>query len=300
MKPFPFALLLLLAASAVHAQDKPLQLDAKTQTRLQLRVAPIQAAHSSDSVTGFASVVDQTPLLTILSELATAQSAYNASQVEATRTQALAKDATVATKVAEAAVAAAHADQARVTLLQQRLALEWGTYFSNLSDQALRQLGGDLASGRAALVRIDTPSGQGLKGARSATLDLGALGSVEARVLGIARTADQRLQSPGLMSLVTGPNAAYLSNGLTMKATLYNGGGSSGLLIPNAALLRSGGKIYAFVKTGPQAFVQRPVTATKVTPDGLIVGDGFQPGEQVVVQGASALLTAATSTLAGE
>jgi hypothetical protein len=298
------ALILMLAAASAplhaHAQEKPLQIDAKTQARLQIRVAPIQSAHSSDQVSAFATVVDPTPLLTLLSDLVTTQSAYNASQAEATRSQALAKDASLSVKAAEAAVAQARGDQARVTLLKQRLGLEWGAYFSGLSDTALRQLGSNLSAGKAALVRIDTPSGQGLKGAQSATLDLGAIGSVEARVLGVARTADARLQSPGLMTLVSGANALYLGNGLTLKASLYSGGTTSGLLIPGNALLRNGGKVYAYVKTGPQTFTQRLVTPARITPDGLIVSQGFSAGEQVVVQGALALLTAATSTPAGE
>ena len=294
------ALIFMLAASCAHAQDKPLQLDGKTQSRLQLRVAPIQTAHSADQVNAFATVVDQTPLLTLLSDLATAQSTYNASQAEATRTQALAKDASVSTKAAEAAQAQARGDQAKVILLKQRLGLEWGAYFSGLSDTALRHLGTDLSTGKAALVRIDTPSGQGLKGARSASLDLGAIGSAEAHVLGVARTADMRLQSPGLMTMVRGDNAAYLGTGLTMKAALYSGGSTEGLLIPNAALLRNGGKVYAYVKTGAQIFERRVITPVRVTPDGLIVNSGFTAGEQVVVQGASALLTASISTPAGE
>lgn len=293
-------LALMLAASPVFAQDKPLQLDARTQTHLQLRIAPLQAAHSSDSVSAFATVVDPTPLLTLLSDLATAQSVYGASQAEATRTQNLAKDASMSAKAAETAASLARADQAKVTLLRQRIGLEWGAYFAGLSDTGLRQLGNDLVAGRAALVRVDTPSGKGVKGAKTATLDLGAIGSVEARVLGIARTADQRLQSPGLMTLVTGPDAAYLGTGLTLKASLYSGGGTNGLLIPNNALLRQGGRVYAYVKTGPQAFSRRAVTPARVTPDGVIVSDGFSPGDQVVVQGASALLTAETSTPAGE
>lgn len=295
------ALILALAAGTAHAgDDKPLQLDARTQTRLQLRVAPIRAAQSSNSVSAFAAVVDTTPLLTLLSDLATAQSAFNASQAEATRTQTLAKDDTVSQKTADAALAQARGDQARVTLLKQRLGLEWGTWFSSQTDVALRQLGSDLSTGKAALVRVDTPSGQGLRGAQTAGLDLGAIGSVDARVLGIARTADARLQSPGLITMVTGPNAAYLSNGLTMKASLYGGGATSGLLVPNGALLRQDGRVYAYVKTGAQTFDRRVVVPVRVVPDGLIVGDGFAAGEQVVVQGASALLTAATSKPADE
>ena len=74
--PSAATLILMLAATGAplnaHAQDKSLQLDARTQARLQLRIAPLTTAHSSDQVSAFATVVDPTPLLTLLSDLATA------------------------------------------------------------------------------------------------------------------------------------------------------------------------------------------------------------------------------------
>jgi hypothetical protein len=257
-------------------------------------------AQSADAVNGFATVMDPAPLLQLLSDIDAAKAALTASSAEATRTQALAKDATVSSKTAEAARAQAQADQAKLNLLKQRLGMEWGPYFAGLSDTALSQLAHDIAASQAALVRVDTPSGQGLKTAATATLDLGALGSAQARVAGVARTADQRLQSPGLITIVTGSQAAYLSNGLTMNAKLYSGGSAGGLLIPNAALLRQDGHVYAYVRIAATSFARREVVRTKVTLEGLIVQDGFQPGDAVVVQGASALLAAETPKPAGD
>ncbi len=272
----------------------PVRLDVATQTRLQIRTAPIEAAHASAATDGFATVQDPSPLLQLLGDLTTAEAAATASQAEAVRTAALARDATVSAKTAEAAKAQALADQARAAVLKQRLAVEWGAAFARLSDADLGALAHDLAMAQAAIVRIDTPSGAGLNTARSAVLDMGPLGSANARVLGIARTADARLQSPGLITIVTGGQAAYLSAGLAIKAKLYGGGVSDGLLIPNAALLRSGGQIYAWVKSGPVAFDKRVVRSVRITADGLIVQGGFRPGDSVVVQGASALLAAET------
>lgn len=294
-----FLLCAVLAGPALAAPPA-LRLDAATQTRLQIRTAPLSAAQSADAFAAFATVIDPAPLLQLLSDIDAAKAALTASSAEAARTQTLARDATVSTKVAEAARAQAQADQARLKLLKQRLGMEWGPYFAGLSDTALAQLSHDIAASRAALVRIDTPSGQGLKTAATATLDLGALGSAEARVAGVARTADQRLQSPGLITIVTGAQATYLSNGLTMNAKLYSGGSAGGVLIPNAALLRQDGRVYAYVRIAPTSFAKREVVRTRVTPEGLIVQDGFKPGEAVVVQGASALLAAETPKPAGE
>ncbi len=282
---------LLLAVPAV-AFAGPLHLDAATQTRLQIRTAPIEAAHASAAVDGFATVQDPSPLLQLLGDLKAAEAAAAASQAEAVRTATLSKDATVAVKTAEAAKAQGLADQAKVAVLKQRLGVEWGAAFVRLSDTDLSALAHDLSMAEAAIVRIDTPSGAGLNTARNAILDLGPLGSANARVLGVARTADARLQSPGLITLVTGQQAAYLSTGLAVKAKLYGGGASDGWLVPNAALIRSGGQVFAFVKTGPLTFDKRVVARVRVAADGLVVQSGFRTGDAVVVQGGAALLAA--------
>jgi len=291
------AILLMAPALAMAA---PVRLDGATQARLQIRTAPVEAAHASSAVDGFATVQDPSPLLQLLGDLKTAEAAATASQAEAIRTAALATDATVSARTAEAAKAQSAADQAKVSVLKQRLAVEWSAAFARLSDADLAALAHDLAMAEAAIVRVDTPSGAGLNTARSAVLDLGPLGSANARVLGVARTADARLQSPGLITIVTGGQAAYLSTGLAIKARLYGGAASNGLLIPNAALLRSGGQVYAWVKTGPAVFDKRVVHSVRVTADGLIVQDGFRAGDAVIVQGASALLAAETQNAAGK
>ena len=297
------ALLLLCAAliaTPALADPSRVVLDAAAQSRLQLRTVRIEAAHSADATSGFATVMDTTGLLQLLSDYDAARAALAASSAESARAATLAKDATVSSKVAEAARAQAIADQAKLTLLKQRLGLEWSPYFAGLSDSALSQLGHDIAMGQAALVRIDTPSGKGLKSAATGAIDLGALGSVQARVVGIARTADARLQSPGVVAIVTGSQAAYLGTGLTLGARLYAGSGTDGLLIPNGALLRQDGRVFAYVRVGATLFVKRPVTPVRVVPEGLIVSDGFRTGDTIVVQGASALLAAENAKPAGD
>jgi hypothetical protein len=277
----------------------PLRLDTATQGRLQIRTAPVEAAHASAAVDGFATVQDPSPLIQLLGDLKAAEAAATASQAEAARTAALSKDATVAVKTAEAAKAQSLADEAKAAALKQRLAVEWGAAFARLSDTDLAALAHDLAMAEAAIVRVDTPSGIGLNTAKSAILDLGPLGSANARVLGLARTADARLQSPGLITIVTGTQAAYLSTGLAVKARLYGGGSSDGLLIPNAALVRANGQVFAYVKTGPVTFDKRVVARVRVAGDGLVVQSGFRAGDAVVVQGAAALLAAETAPPAG-
>ncbi len=289
---FPLLLCGAGLAFGACAETPAVKLDVATLARLQIRTAQLQAAHGDDTIPGFATVMDTSTFLQLLSDYGAAKAALAASQAEANRTAILAKDATVSAKVAEAAKAQAVADQTKVTLLRQRLGFEWGPYFAGLSDASLTQLAHDIAAGQAAVIRVDTPSGKGQRGATSVAIDLAAFGSVQARVVGVARTADQKLQSPGVVAIVTGSQAAYLGNGLTLTATLYGGGATAGILVPNGALLRKSGHVYAYVRTAPQTFVRREVVPLRVVADGLVTNQGFRIGDTVAIRGASALLAA--------
>jgi len=285
---------LLLIVMAAPAAAGPIQLDPVVQTRLQIRTAPLRAAHVTASQgSGFARVLDPSPLLALIGDTDAAAASAQASAAEAARTSALVKDNTVSAKTNEANQAQARTDAAKLLQLKQRLSLEWGPWFGALSGSALHQLGADLTAAHAAVVRIDAPAGAGIKGASQAVLDFGALGQVSAKIVGVARTADQKLQSPGLIAIVAGPDAAYLSSGLTATTQLSAGGDGDGVLIPNNALLRDDGQVFAFVKTGAKSFDKRPVRPAHLSAQGIVVVSGFRVGEAVVVQGAQALSAAA-------
>ena len=297
----PFCLLLM----ATPALAEPVLIDPAVQARLQIRTAPLQAVHGTAvAATGFARVLDPAPLLALLSDTDAAAATAQASAAEAARTAGLVKDATVSAKANEAAQAQARTDAAKLTQLKQRLSLEWGPYFAALPAPALQELGADLTQAKAAIVRIDAPAGAGIKGASQAQLDFGALGQVTAKVVGVARTADLKLQSPGLIAIVTGPDAAYLSAGLTATTQLFGATGADGVLIPNSALLRQDGQVFAFVKTGVKGFDKRVVHPAHLTAQGIVVTSGapgsFHAGEIVVVQGAQALSAASAPKSGGD
>ncbi len=310
MKSALALLFLCLAGFALPAAADPVLVDPAVQARLQIRTAPLRAVHAAAaSATGFARVLDPAPLLALIGDTDAAAATAQASAAEAARTAALAKDATVSAKTDEAAQAQARTDAAKLTQLKQRLSLEWGPYFSALPAPALHQLGADLTAAKAAIVRIDVPAGAGIRGASQATLDFGALGQVQVKIAGVARMADLKLQSPGLIAIVAGQDAAYLSSGLTATAQLFGSGGregeeGDGILIPNTALLRQDGQIFAFVKTGVKGFDKRVVHPAHLTAQGIVVTSGapggFHAGEMVVVQGAQALSAASAPKSGGD
>ena len=147
-----------------------------------------------------------------------------------------------------------------------------------------------LASGRAALVRIDSSGGVGQASLTTAALDLGVLGTVTARILGPARTADPRLQSPGLIALVSGSRASLLSSGLSVPVRL-GGAARSGVLVPSSAILRVEGATWVYVQSGND-LVRRRLNGMTPVAGGLFVTGGLRAGERIATHGAAALYAA--------
>jgi hypothetical protein len=294
------AVALVLTAQAALAQAQGavvLKIDAATQRRLGVVTAPLTAARRSGVVTGFARALDPVPLATLDSDIATAASAAAASQAEATRTRALnAADQTVSKQVAEAAQATARADAAKLQLLRRRVGLEWGPALAN--DARRSRLVADIAAGRAALIRVDSAQGlANLKG--SVAIDLGSVGTAYAVILGPTRVGDPRLQSTGVLALVSGAQAVHFGVGTTAPASIALGAGVEGVVLPRAALLRTAGQTFVYIRKDAGSFERRPVTGGIPDPQGLFAPRGFRPGETVAVAGASQLFAAEKPSVEG-
>jgi hypothetical protein len=283
-------------AEADDAAAKPVKLAAETQRKLGLATEPLIAAHRAASLSGYVRVLDPGPLAQLDSDIQAAAAAAEASAAEAARAKALNADGqALSAKALEAAQAQAGGDAARLALLRRRVGLEWGGGLARLSAKQRDALLTEIAAGKAALIRIDTAGGVGLAGLRDMDIDLGPLGSVHAAVLGGARAADAHLMSPGLIAKAAGPNARLLSVGLAAPVTLTASAAATGVLAPRAALIRSNGKTWVYVRTSADTFQRREVADGRVEPDGLFAPAGFKPGEAVVTQGAAALFAAETN-----
>ena len=296
------ALAALMAGPALaETEVKPVKLAVEIQHKLGLAVQPLAAAVRVATLSGYAKVLDPSPLAQLDSDIQTAAAAASASAAEAARSKALnADDQAVSVKALQAAESQARGDASKLALLRRRLGLEWGAGIAKMSDRQREALIGDLAAGRAALVRIDTSTGQGQAGLRTVDIDFGPLGVFHGTVLGSARAADARLMSPGLIARVGGKNAGLLSNGLSAPVTLTASGPVKGVVAPRAALLRSGGETWVYVRTAEESFVRKPVEGGRPERDGLFTSIGLKPGEQVVTAGAAQLFAAETPAPKGE
>lgn len=104
----------------------------------------------------FGRVLDPTPLVTLDSDLASAEAALAASRAESERSQKLlAAGESTSRKNAEAAEAQFRSDEIRLAGLQRRAALEWGSDLAGLEAAARRALIDAIVRGGISLVRVD-------------------------------------------------------------------------------------------------------------------------------------------------
>ena len=288
----------IVAAVALPAIAGPmLDAPADLQRRLGVRTVVLTPQRHAMQVAAFAKVLDPGPLAALESDIDTAVAAAAASAAEAARARVLsAQGGAMSAKDAEAAISQARQDQAKLALLRRRVGLEWGPGLARISDTRRRALVKAVSEGHAALVQVDTPDSQGQAGARSVEIDIGS-GSVRAPVIGPSRTAEARLQSSGLIALVTGPQAILFSVGLVQSARIDQPSAQSGVLLPRSALIRYEGADWAYVRRGPARFERRQVADPSPEKEGDFVAQGFSPGEVVAVQGVAGLFAAELGAL---
>ena len=285
--------MLALALPALPAVAGPLlNVPPEAQSRLGVQAQTLTAQRRSVQVAAFAKVLDPGPLAQLESDLDTALAAATASSAEAARARVLSPgNSAMSAKDAEAAISQAGQDQIKAAQLRRQVGLQWGPGLARLSDARRRALVKALAEGRAALVQVDTPDSAGQAGARTVEIDIGS-GQVHAPVIGPSRNAEPRLQSSGLIALVTGKDAILFSIGLTLSARINQPSSQTGVLLPRAALVRYEGSDWVYVRRAPGQFERRQVQAPTPEKDGDFVAQGFQPGEAVATQGVAALFAA--------
>lgn len=276
------------------------RMDAPTQARMGVRLAPVAAASVAAAGEGYARVLDPSALAAIDAELGAAQAAAAASQAEYRRLASLAvQDQAASTRAVEAARAQAAADSARAALASRRVGFEWGPGLERLNYAARARLLSDVAAGRAALVRIDAPDIDGvITEARLRVEEEGA--PVPVAILGPAATADAQLQSAGVLAVVRGDAARTLPAGRLLRAELRTSAPQTGFLVPETALIRADNSVWVFVRQAADGFVRRDVSAGRPVENGWFVPNGFEEGETIAIEGAASLHAAERGPGPGE
>ena len=274
------------AAQTSSARDGEVRIEPPEQQRVGLKLAVVTPTTAPAATRGFARGLDSGALAAIDAEIAASQAAASASRAEASRLALLAsQDQSASLKSVQAARAQATADAARVQLASRRIALEYGLGLARLGAAARRALIADIASGRAALVRIDVP-GASLADLARVRID----GGGSFRVLGTASAADPRLQSAGVLAVLRGSVAASATNGRILGVTVERGNPEPGIAVPRDAVLRWRGGLWVYRRTGPETFERTEITGARPIAAGWFVKTGLRGGDRVVVRGAETLM----------
>lgn len=290
--------------------------------RIGLELKPLAAETLRPEATAYGRALDPAPLIALDSELTAAEAALEASKADAERSRALQRDGgAVSQRALEAAEAQFRADEARMTAARQRMRLEGGTLAGELDPAARRKWVSRLAGLEAQLVRVDLSAGEAIdappKAARLAVVGYEGRAFVTSNVAAAPRV-DPAAQGQGFLLLVDDP-PPFLRPGAAVTAFLeLPGAPQTGVVIPRSALVRHGGKAWAYVRIeggepeekgmeprgdkapskeekkgagGGARFTRREVALARPVAAGWFTPSGFAPGDRVVVVGAQALMS---------
>ena len=267
------------------------KLDRKDQEHAGLQIAPLEPATLAPEIKAFGRVLDPAPLAASLAEMASARVALEASMKDFNRLKVLhAQDQNVSTRILDTAEAVTKRDQLLLQTSELKLVTAWGKPIASQPD--LPGFVHALATLEAALVRVDVPLGDALK-TPPASARIAALSApdnpAEAQFLGPAVSADPQTQGQGFLFLLKNPS---LSPASAVIAWLGTGGEKEkGVVVPRAALVRHEGEAFLYVQVSDDLFQRKEVALEHPTVKGWFVGEGFKPGQKIVVVGAQQLLS---------
>jgi hypothetical protein len=267
-------------------------LDLATQKLIGLEMVTLEAAEQSPQVEGYGRVLDPSPLVRNLSEVASARVTLEASEQEYQRLKGLFDQGQNASaKALENASAVVKRDRIALRSAEAELMTAWGEPIAGRPD--LAAFVGSLARLERVLVRLDLPAGQSPVGPPTgAQLHLPGVGApVEASYLGPAPATDPRVQGEGFLFEVTNPPAG-LTPGRSVTGFLQlPGGPRRGVVVPEAAVVRSAGRAWVYAQTGDTTFARREIALDDPAARGWFVTRGLAPGARLVVTGAQTLLS---------
>jgi hypothetical protein len=267
-------------------------LEPAAQKLIGLQSAPVAATTLPPEVPAFARIVDPTPLVGLVKDLATARNDLEASTKVYDRVKILYSQGLSASAAAfETAQAALKRDQIGLHAAQSQLEAAWGKAIAQRPD--LTAFVQSLITLDVVIVRLDLPAGK-LVAERPAGGRLvlpGKSSSAHLRFLGRALATDPQMQGQGFLFLAQNGGGS-LTPGQALPAYLQlPGKGRPGVIVPSDAVVRYGDQTWVYVQTGEKKFERRSVRLDRPVDNGWFVEGTVAAGDPVVVAGAQTLLS---------
>lgn len=264
-------------------------LDAKTQQLIGLQTAPLAAATQAPGIKAYGRVLDSAALVILQNEMVAARAALQASQREYERVKTLSAQDNASARLLDTAEAGMKHDQIALATAEAQLVAATGKTVADEPPDFFQAL----ARQENILVRLDLPAGEtpaATPTAAQLTLP-GTEPPVTADFLCRAATTDPQVQGAGFLFLVTNIPAA-LTPGLAVTGILLlPGAPANGVVVPDAAVVRSDERAWVYTQTSETNFARREIILNQPVNDGWFVTNGVAAGEKVVVTGAQTLLS---------
>jgi hypothetical protein len=259
--------------------------------KLGIVTTEVKSVTHVPETTGFGTVISHETIAQAVADLATAVAVERQSRSALARGQRLAgTPGAMPVETQEAAQRQATVDQAALQLAQRRLSSTFGQNPPWKNQENSPELAA-LAAGNSKLVRVSFPLGA-LGDATPVTLRLArinaALGgkSWESRAVWSA-PADANLPGKSFFALLKGSDAG---EGEHLLAWAPVGAAESGVQVPAAATVITGGKYWCYVEKEPGVFLRTEIDTSMPTADGYFVKTGVSAGDRIVTSSAGQLL----------
>lgn len=271
-------------------------LDLKAQEAAGLKTAALTAVSLPPEIKAYGRVLDSAALVALHSDIEAARAALQASKEEYDRLKKLSAQDNTSAHALETAKAELERDRGALATAEARLVAAAGKALTDEPDGFFQSLVGH----ESVLVRLDLPAdevpdteptGAKLEISGQKSEVGGQSPFVEAGFVCRAAAADPQVQGVGFIFIATNAPAT-LSPGLAVTGFLQLlGEPLRGVVVPDAAAVRSDGRDWIYVQTGATDFERREITPNRPASGGWFLTNGVAPGDKVVVTGAQTLLS---------
>ncbi|MEO5829048.1 MAG: hypothetical protein ABIQ36_00610 [Rhodanobacter sp.] len=273
------------------------------QRASHITVAPLATTTAQVEITAYATVLDLQPLFELRNRVAAARADVGTftaqgdnSSAQYARSRILfADDRNVSQKSLQGAQALMQADtvklqsaKAALTELDASMRQQFGDALTHAAMTPASSLFQRLQSGAAVVLRITLPASYGAAPPAEMMVDAAGGQSIPVQKLSASPLADPAVQgSPWLyVAQQTLPAGSRASAQVPVPIPT-----TSALLIPESSVVWYGGQTWAYVRTAPDRFTRRYVSAVNERDQGFLVTSGFHAGDLIVTQGAQLLLS---------
>ena len=288
---YSLALLALIGATILSGCNQPHSEEAAKNEKQSdppsvTQSAELKAAEAAIQLRGVAIVLNPDALLQIDADIRAITIAADFSKATAGRYRAA---RALSRQTVENAERQAGADTTQQQLLETRLKHTWGEKAPFLETEAREKLIADLSSGARALVRLDFADLTGGEPRNVRVAPLAAGEGTGVKTMWPAPSGNQSMPGVSYFALIdAGPG---LRPGDRARLIAAGGQATSGVVIPNSAIVVYAGQSWCYIETAPKKYERRAITLNLPVEDGYMVTSGFAPGMRVVVRGASLLLS---------